>query len=413
MSTPQIQYNLPIYAEGREIYKTLTIQAHNPNAGLWFERFFNHYHTDWSIPSKATIGHGQDQQEVNPRAYWLKKNFTRTVGDKKHIEAFNKKQLQLVHALDGAYKTFTLEAPFVTGMGNSHPVDNGFTWHTTLGVPYLPASSVKGILRTVFETHLEGENFTDEDKRALLFALFGSTTKNTQSEHFASQAGGLICFDALPTQQVNMGLNIMTPHAGKWYEQGKDIQSIKESPSAVPADWHDPIPVIYLVAKTPSTFLFSLAVRPSPNPLNQELLNYAMSMLEFTLSHYGAGAKTSLGHGHMKATEDRDLQEIWTELDTQRKMSDLQNSDGSDLWIEFIQARETESWESSSDNFIKDGIIENWLTKLEAEFDPQVFEALKALTQKYLPKVFKPPKKTKPRQENLRKQFEALTKNLP
>lgn len=411
MPTPPIQYNLPIYAEGREIYKTLTIQAHNPNAGLWFDRFFNHYDSKWDIPSKAIAEKEKDRPEVNPRAYWLRKNFTRTVGDKKHIEAFTHKQLQLIHALQGVYKTFTLEAPFVTGMGNPHPVENGFIWHTTLGVPYLPASSVKGILRTVFEAHLDGENFTAEDKRALLFALFGSTTKNTQSEHFAAQTGGLICFDALPTQQINMGLNIMTPHAGKWYEQGKDIQSVKDSPSAVPADWHDPIPVTYLVAKTPSTFLFSLAIRPSPEPLSRELLDYALTMLEFALTNYGAGAKTSLGHGHMKVTEDRDLQEIWQDLDKQHKMKELENSDASPLWIEFSKAQENGNWQNNANNFQAPGVIENWLDQLETEFDSSVFDALKALTEQHLPKVFNPPKKPKARQENLRSRFEALSEN--
>lgn len=42
-------------------------------------------------------------------------------------------------------------APFVTGIGNEHPLETGFAFLDPYGVPYLPGSSVKGVLRRAAE----------------------------------------------------------------------------------------------------------------------------------------------------------------------------------------------------------------------------------------------------------------------
>jgi CRISPR-associated protein Cmr6 len=43
------------------------------------------------------------------------------------------------------------EAPFVTGMGMEHPLENGFAFLDPYGLPYLPGSSVKGVVRRAAE----------------------------------------------------------------------------------------------------------------------------------------------------------------------------------------------------------------------------------------------------------------------
>jgi CRISPR-associated protein Cmr6 len=42
-------------------------------------------------------------------------------------------------------------APFATGLGNEHPVENGFAFLTPYGLPYLAGSGVKGVLRRAAE----------------------------------------------------------------------------------------------------------------------------------------------------------------------------------------------------------------------------------------------------------------------
>lgn len=51
------------------------------------------------------------------------------------------------HVAVQAYAT----SPFATGLGNEHPVENGFSFLTPYGLPYLAGSGVKGVLRRAAE----------------------------------------------------------------------------------------------------------------------------------------------------------------------------------------------------------------------------------------------------------------------
>ena len=42
-------------------------------------------------------------------------------------------------------------APFATGLGNEHPLENGFSFLNPYGLPYLPGSGVKGVVRRAAE----------------------------------------------------------------------------------------------------------------------------------------------------------------------------------------------------------------------------------------------------------------------
>jgi len=74
---------------------------------------------------------------------------------------------------DGFQLTGVATAPFVTGMGMEHPLENGFAFLDPYGVPYLPGSSVKGVLRraaeelALFEVDSRGWNL------AAVWWLFG------------------------------------------------------------------------------------------------------------------------------------------------------------------------------------------------------------------------------------------------
>jgi hypothetical protein len=53
--------------------------------------------------------------------------------------------------LAAAQGALTIEAlstaPFATGLGNEHPIENGFAFLTPYGLPYLAGSGLKGVLR--------------------------------------------------------------------------------------------------------------------------------------------------------------------------------------------------------------------------------------------------------------------------
>lgn len=267
--------------------------------GLWFERFFDQYNPrNWEVLKPV------NNNDKVGNTYWLLNHFNnQKVGDKNELFRHTKNQEQLVASLQGQSHTFKASWHFVTGMGNPHPVENGFAWHPTLGVPYLTGAAVKGLIRTFIETQLDETNANNPNKKELLLQWFGSTDKDPAAIDYVSQAGELIFFDAIPTGPVKLGVDIMTPHMGKWYEKGGSDENIGQ-PTAVPADWHDPVPVAFLVA-TDITLLFSFAIRPHPAtekpPCRQLDLDEVKQALTAVLEQMGAGGKTATGYGGMQS----------------------------------------------------------------------------------------------------------------
>lgn len=278
--------SLPLYDVVRQTPPNLTSDGHH---GLWFDRFFDQYEADFSI-SKSKRLEGKDQ---SPRTFWLIESFVKnkqSIGNVTALTHYINQQSQLIEALNGQQQVFKASWHFVTGMGNPHPVENGFTWHPTLGVPYLTGAAVKGLVRSYLENNYNGEQL-----EKLLWVWFGSTNKGPQNhtEEYPAQSGALIFFDAIPTKSVQLGVDIMTPHMGDWYAKGA---SEPNQAKTVPADWHDPVPVSFLVAKD-ITLLFSFAVRtaaPEAKAIELEQVSY---VLEQALQYAGAGAKTATGYG--------------------------------------------------------------------------------------------------------------------
>jgi CRISPR-associated protein Cmr6 len=298
---------LPLY-QGAELARNLKDDA---NRGLWWSRFFNKYGLDFSKPDVG--GKGEFISEI------CKKN----CGDADELAANALRQVSLFTALGGVHSCYQTQGRFVTGMGNDHPTENGFTWHPTLGVPYLPASSVKGLVRGWIEWN--GDAHTHHPN---LKSWFGSQTKSEVSE----QAGWFIFFDALPTAPVQLAADVMTPHYGKWYEQGGDDEKNTQA-DTVPADWHSPVPVTFLTVKK-ATFQFGIAVRaglkPDVQAAAQTALHQVLTVLQDALEWAGAGAKTATGYGRMAVDEKTNQElvrlraEVVTKQQEQQRLMSLQ-----------------------------------------------------------------------------------------
>ncbi len=262
-------------------------QMGDGHKGLWFDRFFNGYNEQWDIPKTG------------------KQNWIDTVkgkaGDPAVLKAATDRLTTLCKFLNGESKVFSGLWHFAGGLGNPHPVENGFLWHPTLGTPYISGAALKGLVRAWMEG--EWEQARDNEK---LYRWFGSEDKDPTAWKRNIKAGDFVFFDALPTEPVELKADVMTPHMGYWYEKGG------ESPAAdgsnVPADWHNPVPVPFLVAKEPK-FLF--AVAPRNGKTNPELGN-VMTALTSALEWLGAGAKTAVGYGRFQAVEASDAKTINT-----------------------------------------------------------------------------------------------------
>ena len=247
--------------------------------GLWFERFYS-YRAKWDTKNEAN---------KKRKSEWIK-DISGSCGDAHAITRFAERQIRLINSLNGQHYVYQLDWHFVTGMGNPHPVENGFLWHPTLGTPYLQGSSVKGLLRSWMEQ--EGAD------RTLLHRWFGSESKDPKEQVEDNQAGGLIFHDAIPTKSPTVALDIMTPHMGDWYEKGGTGKPANDH-KILPADWHNPVPVSFLVTREAS-FLF--AVSPRTGAMAGEM-DDVMQQLGLALEWLGAGSKTSVGYGAMSRDE--------------------------------------------------------------------------------------------------------------
>lgn len=267
---------LPIYQGNHP-----TDRPRDANRGLWYTRFYNGFDSNWDV-------------EDDSKRRWITDNGG-LCGNKGELEAHALRMSRLNDALGGHRGDFETVWHFATGLGSSHPVENGFAWHHTLGVPFLAASGVKGLLRGWVECWQDFD--TEEARQATVTRCFGTSAGDDDSS-----AGNLIFFDALPIEPLHLIADVMTPHMGKWYEQGHDIHGPQDYATKTPADWYSPVPVPFLVVKK-AAFRFMIVPRQVGDDVadaqaRADALN-AMQQLEQALEWLGAGAKTAAGYGRM------------------------------------------------------------------------------------------------------------------
>ncbi|MEI8326782.1 MAG: type III-B CRISPR module RAMP protein Cmr6 [Betaproteobacteria bacterium] len=207
------------------------------------------------------------------------------------INALRTRQQALIanYGTNGYRVTTTSSAPFATGLGNEHPIENGFAFLTPYGLPYLAGSGVKGILRRAMqELCKDGEDgFTVE----AIHALFGPGKIDKPED---ARRGGLDFWDVFPNPAGGkLVVEIMTPHFSKYY-QGEDT----------PHDSGSPSPVSFLAVPAKSQFDFYVVCHSGRLP--ESLRSHWRNLLDRAFAHafewVGFGAKTSVGYGAMATT---------------------------------------------------------------------------------------------------------------
>lgn len=214
---------------------------------------------------------------------------------RQQIEALRSRQKALIaqHGVMGYRKSTMSIAPFATGLGNEHLIENGFAFLTPYGLPYLPGSGVKGILRrSMQELCRDGEvGFADE----AVNALFGPEKIDKPSD---ARRGAIDCWDVFPNPAGGrLVVEIMTPHHGGYYQQGE-----------APHDSGSPVPVSFLAVPAKSEFDFHVVCQS--DRLTEALRGQWRELLDRAFAHafewVGFGAKTSVGYGAMAATATTD-----------------------------------------------------------------------------------------------------------
>jgi len=194
----------------------------------------------------------------------------------------------------------------VIGLGGSHPQETSMILHHIYGIPYIPASALKGVTRhwavqkfaeilfknknEKFDKCLEKiskslEEGKDKDLDNLKIKIENKEINfNELIKIFGTQKeeGKVIFFDAFPSEDIKLKIDIMNPHYPDYYS-GKEP----------PADWQSPNPIKFLTVEK-TKFTFYLCLKPSEG---SQLLEKAKILLEDSLKNYGIGAKTALGYG--------------------------------------------------------------------------------------------------------------------
>lgn len=265
---------LPLYKEAQD-FSNKNEYPQGANVGLWYNKMCNQWKMKREGP-QWTLNYSSRGEAETGKTKWIKTVTGNKCGDPGQMEETLERYVSLVRICGGDVRVYRTVTRFVTGLGFDHPVENGFTWHYTLGTPYLPGSSVKGILRNWAEQWWDVQ---DKDERVKeVDKIFGAETGN-------KAAGELIIFDALPVKPVQLEIEVMTPHYSPYYQgEGKDKP---------PADWYNPVPIPYLTVAREQQFIFGLAPRQGAN-INLELV---FEWLDEALKTIGAGAKTASGYG--------------------------------------------------------------------------------------------------------------------
>jgi CRISPR-associated protein Cmr6 len=258
--------------------------------------------------------------------------------DKKTMQALLARQeraFELAVSADKLRLSACAVAPFTTGLGNEHPLENGFAFLNPYGLPYLPGSGVKGVLRQAArelangqwgdqqgwseERHYQINVGTARKPRWLGLTmhdvLFGRETASGDKDHLR---GALSFWDVIP--QIagdHLLVEIMTPHQSHYYQQKPAAGSTN------PHDSGQPTPISFLTVPPGSQFTFHVVCdaahlqrltdkdnkRPGAPDLLAEGETHWKTLLAAAFQHaftwLGFGAKTAVGYGAMEPAHDR------------------------------------------------------------------------------------------------------------
>lgn len=241
--------------------------------------------------------------------------------DQRLLEGVLTRQKAIAAALEAQGQLLCLDArsqsPFATGLGNEHPLENGFAFLTPYGLPYLAGSGVKGVLRAAARELASGEfpnpkSWTIQD----IDILFGRGDTDDEKSRGVIRRGALIFWDVFPGMD-KLSLEIMNPHQAHYYQK-------KESPH----DTGKPIPIYFLTVPPGTAFAFHIQCQLSF--LTEDLRKggrwkgLVTAALEHAFDWLGFGAKTAVGYGAMAVDHQAqaDRERIRKEAEEKRRQEE-------------------------------------------------------------------------------------------
>ena len=157
----------------------------------------------------------------------------------------------------------------ICGIGDEHTLENSMRFDHCTGLPFIPSSSIKGVVR--FAGEFNNENDEREEGKENL--IFGSK----------DGIGEVQFWDGFPSDVPKLKTDIMNNHFQDYYSDPTGTKA--------PSDDMNPNPVPFIVVDADSEFYFPVIAEDENNLIR------AVEFLKCALSDWGVGAKSSVGYG--------------------------------------------------------------------------------------------------------------------
>jgi len=252
---------IPLYKSGREI---LTPPVQVDNLHLLLHKLNDSWQNDWELP--------KDKKGVFPKFTQFSNSEMNQI-----LKQINSDYDLMTETLkkDGYYTadfTLTSRSRLLAGNGDVSPLEVSMFLHFIFGFPFIPGSSLKGMVRYYAELETEGE---------LIKNIFGKEERDPKGD---SICGKVFFHDVIPVQFPKIETAILTPHYSEYFQNNK-----------IPGEWYTPNPITLLVIKPGASFRFSLYSR------HKEYVEKAERWLRGVLSQIGIGSKTRIGYGRFRS----------------------------------------------------------------------------------------------------------------
>ncbi len=163
-----------------------------------------------------------------------------------------------------------------------------------LGLPYIPGSSLKGVVRAAAR-----ETGADPNQMMAVFGWSAGDAQLPGSIRKESYAGSVSFLPAYPQDSASIAVDVLTCHYPEYY------RAVEKE---IALDNEDPLPNFFPVVEAGALFSFSLVMTWNLSRLKRlsealklppdfDPLALAFSWLSYGLSELGVGAKTSAGYG--------------------------------------------------------------------------------------------------------------------
>ena len=201
-----------------------------------------------------------------------------------------------------------LVSPFITGLGSGHPTETGMILDRNTGVPYLPASSIKGVLRLAYAVNkADGQTSVDSSVVARYFGNDSSADKDKRGE--------IVFLDAYPNAVPELKCDIMNPHYSKYYNG-------KKTENPLPEETDAPLPIKFIAVKEGVCFVFRYFFLPvQGNTFDDTDADEIEKAFATAFTVIGFGGKTTIGYGRFKV-QDKEK----AELAAERKASEQKSN---------------------------------------------------------------------------------------